>query len=100
MSAGPPSMKSPTDIREAGKWLGENLGIALVYLLLAILSLPHGPAAGPYVCLIWPGAGFALAMVLLRGESRIAGIMLGSLLVTFYVVSPVDCLYDLVFTSI
>ncbi len=77
-------MSSPVKAGELGKWLAENAAIALTYLLLAIASLPNPHGGTPNVCLMWPGAGFALAAILIRGESRLVGVMLGSVAVALY----------------
>ncbi len=80
----PGSMNPPASPGIWGSGSPRNAAIALTYLLLAIASLPNPHGGNPNVCLIWPGAGFALAAVLIRGESRLVGILVGSLLVTLY----------------
>lgn len=64
--------------RRAGLLVLENLAIAGGYALLGLLGQNLTP--GGQLIIAWPAAGFALAMLLLRGTSRWPAILLGSLL--------------------
>ena len=55
-------------------------GYYLSGVIGAFLAVPPGPAAP-----IWPPAGIALAAALLLGWSALPGILLGSLLVTYWI---------------
>jgi signal transduction histidine kinase/integral membrane sensor domain MASE1 len=66
--------------RRAGLLVLEHLAIAGGYTLLGLLGQSLTP--GGRLILIWPAAGFALAMLLWRGTSRWPAILLGSVLVS------------------
>ena len=54
-------------------------GLAAVYYVAARLTLSFGFAyEHPHAVPVWPGAGIALAALLLRGNSVWPGILLGS----------------------
>jgi signal transduction histidine kinase len=64
--------------RRAGLLLLEDLAIASCYVLLSwvgMILMPDGR-----LMTIWPGGGFALAMLLLRGTSRWPAVLLGALI--------------------
>ncbi|WP_333873723.1 PAS domain S-box protein [Methylobacter sp.] len=58
-------------------WL-KQLGIALLYLLLGYV-INHHFTNNNVVCTVWPGAGLALAVLLIGGRRYIRGLILGSL---------------------
>ncbi|QSQ26700.1 MASE1 domain-containing protein [Pyxidicoccus parkwayensis] len=77
-------------VRTTGLLVLENLAIAGGYVLLGWLG--HRLTLGNRLPLIWPAAGFALAMLLVRGCSRWPAILLGALLVSSSSQEPLSAL--------
>jgi signal transduction histidine kinase/CHASE1-domain containing sensor protein len=58
--------------------LRDILLLALAYVAFGLLARLPGAASAPFASAVWPPAGIALAVLLVRGPSRWPGVWLGS----------------------
>ena len=73
--------------KEATKLIAENAIIALLYMAVGKLSLLH-TFLDSNIGTVWPAAGIALAVILLRGYRILGGLFIGVVLVTYPFESP------------
>lgn len=76
-----------TEPRRFGRLAAEVGVVAVAYVLIGRLSL-LGPLAGDGLPLIWPPAGLATAIVLLRGRAAVIGVATGAFLTVLSTGAP------------
>ncbi|MGZ4969321.1 MAG: PAS domain S-box protein [Methylobacter sp.] len=62
----------------------KQIGIALLYLLSGYI-VHHNFTYNNIICIVWPGSGLALGVLLIGGKRYILGVMLGTLLLNILI---------------